>query len=296
MKKIIAFLLCMVCMFSVMVGCEIVVPESVPGQNETPMTPILPDDSLNTPGEPNVPDIPQEPGEPNVPDAPEPPKPEPPPPPKPTVQKTTMVMAVSSNVTVRSGAGTSFKAVGQLDSGDRLKYIITNNGWFEVYFKGVKAYVSAIYSVLVSFETNSSAVEKVINVGEKYLGTTYVFGAERYHWGNGSLNSKFSTKQFDCSSLTQYMLKIGANINIATTSREQSLQGKTVSRANLKRGDLMFFTNSSRYNNVGLDRIGHVGVYLGDNYILHTASDYAVIEPISAQRWAYLINSRRLIS
>ena len=57
---------------------------------------------------------------------------------------------------------------------------------------------------------------------------------------------------------------------------------------------MIFFTNAQRYNKTGVERIGHVALYLGDNYILHTASDYAVIEQISAQRWRYYIETRRL--
>ena len=57
----------------------------------------------------------------------------------------------------------------------------------------------------------------------------------------------------------------------------------------------MFFTNASRYNKTGNERIGHVGIYFGNNYILHTASDHAVIEPISAQRWNYTITARRVV-
>ena len=57
----------------------------------------------------------------------------------------------------------------------------------------------------------------------------------------------------------------------------------------------MFFTNASRKNNVGVERIGHVAMYLGDNYILHTASDYAKIEQISSTRWSYYIQTQRII-
>ena len=35
--------------------------------------------------------------------------------------------------------------------------------------------------------------------------------------------------------------------------------------------------------------------YLGENLILHTASDYAKIEEISAARWKYYIQSQRMI-
>ena len=147
----------------------------------------------------------------------------------------------------------------------------------------------------VEFDKSDASVEKVVSEGKKLMGTPYVFGAQRYHWGNGKLNTNFTVNEFDCSSLMQYIFKLGANVNLDMTSRSQSIQGTAVSKANLKRGDLMFFTNDSRVNNTGVERIGHVGMYLGDNYILHTASDYAVIEQISAKRWSYFINARRFV-
>ena len=76
-------------------------------------------------------------------------------------------------------------------------------------------------------------------------------------------------------------------------TRTQVKQGVKVSE--IKRGDLMFFTNASRYYNTGLERIGHVALYLGGNYILHTASDYAKIEQISSTRWGYYICARRMV-
>ena len=72
------------------------------------------------------------------------------------------------------------------------------------------------------------------------------------------------------------------------------LDCKRVGKRGVKQGDLLFFTNSSRYNKTGVERIGHVALYLGDNYILHTASDYAVIEQISSTRWGYYIEARRV--
>lgn len=68
-----------------------------------------------------------------------------------------------------------------------------------------------------------------------------------------------------------------------------------VKKENLARGDLMFFTNQSRKDKVGIERIGHVAIYLSNNYILHTATDHAVIEPISPTRWSYYITTRRVV-
>ena len=92
----------------------------------------------------------------------------------------------------------------------------------------------------------------------------------------------------------QYIFYYGAGVNLNMTTRTQVTQGTYVKRADLQRGDLMFFTNSTRYNKTGVERIGHVALYLGNNYILHTASDYAVIEQISTQRWNYYIETRRV--
>ena len=76
-------------------------------------------------------------------------------------------------------------------------------------------------------------------------------------------------------------------------TRTQVKQGTKVKSGDLQRGDLMFFTNASRYYKTGIERVGHVALYLGDNYILHTASDYAKIEQISSTRWSYFLEARR---
>jgi cell wall-associated NlpC family hydrolase len=93
----------------------------------------------------------------------------------------------------------------------------------------------------------------------------------------------------------QYIFYKGAGVNLQTTTRTQIKQGTTISKSNIKRGDLIFFTNASRQNNSGIERVGHVALYLGDNYILHTSSDYAKIEQISAARWGYYIQTQRMI-
>ena len=93
----------------------------------------------------------------------------------------------------------------------------------------------------------------------------------------------------------QYIYYQTNGVLLDTTSRKQSLNGTDVDRKELKRGDLIFFTNASRKNKTGIERIGHVGIYFGNNYILHTASDHAVIEPISDTRWSYYITSKRVV-
>ncbi|MDE7453345.1 MAG: C40 family peptidase, partial [Clostridia bacterium] len=171
-----------------------------------------------------------------------------------------------------------------------------SGGWYKTNYKNGSAYLSSKYCEVVEMKQSGNAkIEKVIAEGTKLLGTPYVYGAARYHNGSGVLARDFNINAFDCSSLMQYIFYKGAGVNLQVTSRTQSTQGTTVSKANLQRGDLMFFTNASRKNKTGLERIGHVGLYLGDNWILHTASDYAKIEQISSTRWSYFIKAQRMI-
>lgn len=210
----------------------------------------------------------------------------------------TYIRAKIGSINVRSGKGSNYYSLGTLDKGDMLEYVAESDGWYTTYFRNRIAYVScnSLYTELFDMETSEiDVIEQVIEVGTRVLGTPYVYGATRLHNGNGVLLSGFSVNAFDCSSLMQYMFYYGASINLQVNTRTQIYQGSYVSKADLKRGDLMFFTNSSRYYNTGIERVGHVAIYLGGNYILQTASDHAVIEQISSLRWSYFIEGRRMI-
>jgi cell wall-associated NlpC family hydrolase len=93
----------------------------------------------------------------------------------------------------------------------------------------------------------------------------------------------------------QYIFYHGADTIIGSHTRAQVKQGKYVKADELQRGDCLFFTNEDRQYNTGIERVGHVALYLGNNYILHTASDYARIEKITASRWKFFIEARRFV-
>ena len=213
--------------------------------------------------------------------------------------KAVYVRCKVDGLNVRTGPSTNYKSLGFINKNDMVIYDGQDNesGWYKTLYCGKEAYVSgkSDYTELVEIEKGNETVERVIEIGAKYLGTEYVYGATRLHNGKGKLLSRFTTSAFDCSSYVQYMYYYGANVLLDVTTRTQYVQGEEVEVDSLKRGDLMYFTNESRYNNTGIERVGHVALYLGDNYILHTASDYAVIEPISKTRWSYLMSVRRHI-
>lgn len=201
----------------------------------------------------------------------------------------------SNGLRVRSKNSTSSNVLGTLDNGDMLSYHGKSGEFYKTIFREQTAFVHSSYCSLVEFNQGDDKVESAIDLGASLLGHPYVWGSQRYHWGNGVLNTNFKAGEFDCSALVQYVFYISNNVILDVTSRAQSLNGTAVDKGDLRRGDLMFFTNASRYNKTGLERIGHVGIYFGGNYILHTASDHAVIEPISDTRWSYYLSARRVV-
>ena len=205
------------------------------------------------------------------------------------------IAVIGANVNVRAGAGTDYSVLGQAKQSTLFAVVGKIGNWYITYYKNTLGYIWSDYCKTVYMTASTdSRVEKVISDATKLLGVKYVYGAVRYHDGSGNRLSGFSVYAFDCSSLLQYAFKTGANYNLQVTTRTQVKQGKTVSSSQLKRGDLMFFTNASCYNNTGVERIGHVALYLGDNYILHTSSQFAKIEKISASRWSYYVQSQRI--
>ncbi len=74
---------------------------------------------------------------------------------------------------------------------------------------------------------------------------------------------------FDCSLFTQYVF-IQIGIRLPRTAIEQAMIGKKIAFKNIKEGDLVFMKGElGRYNKVYPQGIGHVGIYLGANKIIH---------------------------
>ena len=210
-------------------------------------------------------------------------------------KKKSYAVSKVNGLRVRSSPSSSSQTLGTLDKNDAVLCLEKVGEYVKTLYKERTAYVHSSYCEFMQVEFANEGVEKAIDQGSSLLGHPYVWGSQRYHWGNGILNKNFVKGEFDCSALVQYVYYKSNGILLDVTSRSQAYNGVKVERENLKRGDLMFFTNAQRKDKVGNERIGHVGIYFGNNYILHTASDHAVIEPISSLRWSYYITARRVV-
>ena len=215
---------------------------------------------------------------------------------KPATQSAQYIRLSGNNVNLRKGAGTNYTILTTSKQGTMYALTEKSGNWYKTFYRNQVAYIHASYvSVFTLEKSKSESVEDVVAEGYKLLGTPYVYGAVRVHDGNGKLLAGFSVQRFDCSSLIQYIFYKGAGKLLNVNTRTQVKQGKYVKSSELQRGDCIFFTNEDRQYNTGVERVGHVALYLGNNYILHTASDYACIEQISAKRWSYYIEARRFL-
>lgn len=83
-----------------------------------------------------------------------------------------------------------------------------------------------------------------------YRGTPYISGAANPKRG------------FDCSGLIYYLLRT-RGYNPPRTSSDMTSIGKSVSRSQLKPGDIVFFAGTYKRG------VSHVGVYIGNNNFVH---------------------------
>jgi lipoprotein Spr len=126
----------------------------------------------------------------------------------------------------------------------------------------------------------TSKAGKIITLGKKYIGVKYRFGAP-----------SGSTSAFDCSSFTQYIYgKYG--VKLPRVSSSQATKGYKVAKSSLKKGDLVFFKVARTGS-----KIGHVGVYVGNNKMLHTYGSHGVTySSINTSYWkSHYITARRVL-
>lgn len=81
---------------------------------------------------------------------------------------------------------------------------------------------------------------------------------------------KSMTSGFDCSGLVAHVFKEAYGVLLPHNAAAQSAHGKTIARAELEPGDLVFFNTEQR-------PYSHVGIYLGDNRFIHAPKPGAVV-------------------
>ncbi len=134
-----------------------------------------------------------------------------------------------------------------------LTFAKTNSFKDEFYNSLENSYAKERYqAVMIDDGIPAPKIQKeVIDIAIGFLGIRYRFG------GN-------SIRGIDCSAFVQRVYAL-AGIKIPRTARAQAEYGITVSREDLKPGDLLFFQTYARYPS-------HVGIYIGNGKMIHASS------------------------
>ncbi|WP_084543956.1 C40 family peptidase [Paenisporosarcina indica] len=104
-------------------------------------------------------------------------------------------------------------------------------------------------------EASSISANKIVSTANQVMGTKYVWGGT-------------TTKGFDCSGFIGYVYK-KAGVALPRTTAGMITVGTSVSKNNLKAGDLVFFNTSGK-------GVSHAGIYIGNGKFAHSSSSKGV--------------------
>ncbi len=180
-----------------------------------------------------------------------------------------------------------------LVGGDLMRLVRKRGSWTEVMLpSGRKGWVRSSllkshkgFTSIATGEGNADSIsdelmEKIITEAQKFVGVPYL-------WGGMSANG------VDCSGLVRICYLMNG-ILLPRNASQQILCGDKVPDGieHLRRGDLVFFGTPATENRK--QRVTHVGIYLGNNHIIH-ASQVVRINSLLPSDADYYENSHRLL-
>lgn len=107
---------------------------------------------------------------------------------------------------------------------------------------------------------DNKVAQALVREARSWRGVPYVYGGH-------------SRKGADCSGFLMEVYKAAAGIKLPRSSRDQKDFCKPISRDKMAVGDILFFTSK---NSRG--KIAHVGMYVGNNRMIHASSSRGVVE------------------
>jgi cell wall-associated NlpC family hydrolase len=128
-------------------------------------------------------------------------------------------------------------------------------------------YVRNIEALEITFTAVSSSQLTVSAVGYRAIVFAYDQMGKPYEWGGTGVDGAF-----DCSGLTQAAYA-AAGVQIARVAADQYFDGPHPTLSQLEPGDLVFFA----YNLTDPSTIHHVGIYLGNGWMIDAPHTGAVI-------------------
>lgn len=200
---------------------------------------------------------------------------------------------------LRRYASASSEIVGRFENGTQIKILGSTGTFYKVDCYDMNAYIAKsqvrvgddgnyyVNCVSGSSETATMPVYSLQDAlslksalrsrAMKYLGTPYVWGGQ-------------SPSGFDCSGFTQYVFAKN-DLSIHRTVINQMGDGMVIKREDLQCGDLVFFSYTTERGFAS-----HVGMYIGDGKMIHSANGGVAIVSLSNFYWsAHYQGARRIV-
>lgn len=198
-----------------------------------------------------------------------------------------LIQVEDENTEVYSEPDTESQVVGQAEAGDTYdvlemvdgQWAKISTGEFEGYLNTAAAEDGEEALEEAGEETPAAPAETaeetaarvsaerrqaVVEYGLQFVGNRYVYGGTN------------PNKGADCSGFTSYVLRHSAGVELPHSSRSQAVQGREVSAAEIRPGDLVFYASGKRIN--------HVALYIGNGQVVHASNERT---GICVSEWTY---------
>lgn len=228
----------------------------------------------------------------------------------------------ADRLNVRQDAATDAKRIGYIDNGEKVKLLENDGDWLKVQYTEAKTgYVSVDYVTIseefiyaktieeeqaqiaaqealqaressteqetpevitnitlpsTTYTSNAELRQGIIDYAKQYLGNRYVHGGSSLSGGT------------DCSGFTCFVYaEFGYSIS-RTPGGQYSSAGQSISSEELQPGDIVCYSSN------GGKSCTHVGLYIGDGQIIHSANSRKGVI-ISAVDYSPIIGMRNVI-
>jgi cell wall-associated NlpC family hydrolase len=171
------------------------------------------------------------------------------------------VVESDTGLNLRIEASRSAEVIAAVEAGTALDVVATGEEWTQVKLGSETGFMATEFLAIkegtkpAQPAPSTSKGDQFISYAKQFLGTPYV-------WGGTNLN-----RGVDCSGFVYAVYKhFGITLN--RTSRSMVSNGSRVKKAELQKGDLVFFDTNGSNNG----SISHVGMYIGNGQFVHSSS------------------------